>query len=338
MPKFGSVQTENVTNPIEHEASDSGQILPSMSDALSASGGVGGIPPSAYVDAGIKPAIGHLQAHSVNVPSKGHFKPAVKPSRFVRVNLNDADYADKYEQCAAHAMSWPRTRLQLIYKFEYTAMRSRKQGAKMRHIGFDDRLKDFRDWLIHLGPRPVEGWTVHRMDNYKGYQPGNLKWASKTEQTEIRKVTKWHEVNGEKMTVKRFAKHLGITYSCLYKRLQHGWSVQRLLDAQKKNTGILAWQFPPSLANLCEPQYAVRKFYKQTRLAWFISYLTKLLKNANNLPIPNEKATQELLVIELQKAEKLRDDLQQAQEEAEINEIELVVAALKPQKIEGFGK
>jgi hypothetical protein len=43
----------------------------------------------------------------------------------------------------------------------------------------------FRDYVeTHLGPRP-EGrprWTLDRVDNDLGYQPGNLRWARGTEQ------------------------------------------------------------------------------------------------------------------------------------------------------------
>lgn len=40
----------------------------------------------------------------------------------------------------------------------------------------------FKDWIIaNIGPRP-DGLTLDRIDNDKGYEPGNLRWASMQDQ------------------------------------------------------------------------------------------------------------------------------------------------------------
>lgn len=286
--------------------------------------------------AGSKPAITNVQEGLNNSKfsntTKG-FLPAVKPSHFVNAQLHIDKYAAKYHQCLNHAKTWQLTPLQQFYKAEYNSFRSRKQQAKSRHIKFDDRLKDFRDWLIHLGPRPSDGWTVHRINNYKGYVPGNIKWATKIEQTEIRKVTKWHDVDGKKMTTKQLSKHLGLTYSCLYKRIQTGWTMQRLLDAQKKNTGIKGWVFPPELTHVLEPRYAERKTHAQTRLDWFIAYLTKILNHDEHLL---EKEEKQFLTKQLWKAQDEHFSLWKKQNEQTAIEIKQLLSAYTPPKVTGF--
>ena len=38
------------------------------------------------------------------------------------------------------------------------------------------------DILGELGPRPDSSYTLDRKDNSKGYEPGNLRWATRSEQ------------------------------------------------------------------------------------------------------------------------------------------------------------
>jgi len=279
---------------------------------------------------GEKPTITSMQGHPQ------HFVPAVKASHFVQAQMYIPEYRKSYETCVSRACTWSKTRLQDVYKAEYNSLRSRKQQAKAKHIKFKDRLKDIRDWLIHLGPRPAEGWTVHRINNYKGYQPGNLKWATKLEQTQIRNVTKWHDVDGKKMTTKQFAKFLDLTYSCLYKRLQNGWTIQRLLDNRKKGNGIPAWPFPALLAHELEPKYAQRKNFKQPRLDWFLQYMPKLIAKHCLKQSPKEVAALCTFQEELDKAEETLTALLKQQAEQEDQEFQLLVAAVTPMQVPGF--
>ncbi len=119
-----------------------------------------------------------------------NFKPIVKPSAFVTVQLEHVNYAAAYKKCVSRVRALRKTTLHNLYRHEYNSFRGCKQRAKVAHSKFDARLKDFRDWLVHLGPRPASGWTVDRINTAKGYECGNVRWATKLEQTHNRKVTR----------------------------------------------------------------------------------------------------------------------------------------------------
>jgi hypothetical protein len=208
------------------------------------------------------------------------FVPAVKASAFVKANLCNTEYAARYQVVVAAAMSMSKTELQALYASEYNSLRSRRQQAKQRHIKFADSLKDVRDWLIHLGPRPSEGYTVDRIKSAKtkGYVPGNLRWATNIVQTQNRRVTKWHQLpDGSRLTTMQFAKRLGVTYPALYKRLNNGWTVDRLLKGEPPMS-LEEWRFPAELALYCQPLYnQFRKHHRLPRIEWFIDHFSDLV-------------------------------------------------------------
>jgi len=218
-------------------------------------------------------------AHADPKPKGGRtFVPAVKQSPFVSTNMVDPVYATRYDAMVVDALTLTKGQLHSRYKAEYTSLRSRIQQAKHRHKIFDDRLKDIRDWLIHLGPRPAEGWTVDRIKGAKGYQPGNLRWATKIQQTRNRKVTQWHQLpDGSRLTTMQLAKHVGLPYLKVYKRLSNGWDIDRLMHGS--HLTLKSWNFPRELTKHCQPIYQQRTKFNQYRIDWFIEYLTDVFYN-----------------------------------------------------------
>lgn len=56
---------------------------------------------------------------------------------------------------------------------------------------YEPWIKDFAAFYAHVGPRPSLAYTLHRIDNSKGYEPGNVKWADWEEQCSNKRPPTW---------------------------------------------------------------------------------------------------------------------------------------------------
>jgi len=88
---------------------------------------------------------------------------------------------------------------------------------------------DFMSFLVDVGSRPSKAHSIDRIDNNAGYFPGNCRWATKSEQTKNRRVTKFIEHNGLTLCLTDWARRIGIGESLLSWRLRMGWSVEQAL-------------------------------------------------------------------------------------------------------------
>ena len=261
------------------------------------------------------------------------FTPSVKLSRYLKPLLLNEDYAARYAECVAHATTWKKTQLQLVYKHEYNSLRSRRASGKP----FDPRLRDIRNWLIHVGPRPAEGWSLDEVVRGRGYRPDNCRWALRSGlQLENRKVTKWHLMpDGQKLLTRQFAKRLQISPNALRKQLRKGRTAQQLLDKYQQNRGLHAWEFPSNLVHVLEPLYQRRTRYTQPRIEWFIHYLEKQIQLRWLTLSTEERRT---LEDALSTAVEQRESIIRELEETEAQVLSRIVAALTPVQVQASGQ
>jgi hypothetical protein len=84
---------------------------------------------------------------------------------------------------------------------------------------------DFYDYVAfksHIGERPSKLHTIDRIDNEIGYQPGNVRWATRKEQATNRKTNIFTIVNGNKVCLSEAARLLKVGKSTISRWVKLG--------------------------------------------------------------------------------------------------------------------
>ena len=96
-----------------------------------------------------------------------------------------------------------------------------------------DRWKDFSNFYEDMG-EPPRGLTLDRIDNSKGYEPGNCRWATHKEQSQNSRTPKLFTFNGQTKNITEWAEELGITQSAVHLRLMR-WPLEKALGTKRTN-------------------------------------------------------------------------------------------------------
>lgn len=81
---------------------------------------------------------------------------------------------------------------------------------------------DFVLFRNDVGEPPEPGATLDRIDNNRGYEPGNVRWVGRKEQANNRENNIRVTYNEETLTLSQWADKLGLTYTLLASRWKKG--------------------------------------------------------------------------------------------------------------------
>lgn len=82
--------------------------------------------------------------------------------------------------------------------------------------------ESFDAFLADVGMRPGPDYSLDRNDNNGPYEPGNVRWATKREQTRNMRSNRWLEVGGERKLLSDVAREMSVRPSTLWHRLRRG--------------------------------------------------------------------------------------------------------------------
>ncbi len=81
------------------------------------------------------------------------------------------------------------------------------------------RWDSFENFLIDMGERPSIKHSIDRINNNKGYEPNNCRWATSQEQNNNRRNVKQYFLKGESLSLAQISKKYRIHYTKLYARI-----------------------------------------------------------------------------------------------------------------------
>jgi hypothetical protein len=147
---------------------------------------------------------------------------------------------------------------------------SGKHKAYERYAGrgitiCDEWVNDFERFAADMGPRPV-GCTLERLDNSKGYEPGNCAWRTRKEQQNNTRSNRYLTRGEVTKTMKQWCEELGLNYGKLRARAQKNKSLDlnTLIDELLTSVGPR-----PTLEHLLDGRSGTHG-YESGKVAWLL--------------------------------------------------------------------
>lgn len=95
----------------------------------------------------------------------------------------------------------------------------------------------FDAFFSHIGPRPSDKHSLDRIDNDKGYVPGNVRWATRHEQARNKTTNRLITAFGETKCLADWSAEKCIPLVTLHWRINRGWPVERALTTAAPGRG-----------------------------------------------------------------------------------------------------
>lgn len=82
------------------------------------------------------------------------------------------------------------------------------------------KYENFKKWALSNGYK--ENLTIDRIDVNRGYSPENCRWATRTEQQNNRRDTRWIIYKGKKKSISDWCRELGLNPNTIKSRYNRG--------------------------------------------------------------------------------------------------------------------
>lgn len=100
-------------------------------------------------------------------------------------------------------------------------------GAKGIQVAKEWR-DSFESFFSHMGKKPAWAHSIDRIDNSRGYEPGNCRWATRHMQANNKTSNRIVTFRGRTLNLKQWSKALNLPYHALHLRIyRRGWSIEK---------------------------------------------------------------------------------------------------------------
>lgn len=92
-----------------------------------------------------------------------------------------------------------------------------------RGIDVCERWRTFENFLADMGPRPSDDHSIERIDNDRGYEKSNCRWATNKQQCNNQRRNKRITAFGRTKNLGQWSEETGIERRTISFRLKSGW-------------------------------------------------------------------------------------------------------------------
>lgn len=97
---------------------------------------------------------------------------------------------------------------------------------------WENDFNSFYQWAKANGY--TDSLSIDRIDNDKGYEPENCRWADRITQANNKRTNHYLTYNGKTQSIAQWARETGLSQSCLRHRIYRGWDVEKALSTPMK--------------------------------------------------------------------------------------------------------